>query len=150
MQTISSSCYDAIIIKQENRVYKSTPFQVVFSNSLIKQIERNKQKIGAPYELSLHVNDRKVDIPIKIDLTGRVVFEKVFVSLFRGTIENIQWFQIPPMFLTMTTRRNHQLLTRACQRANQMEICLKTIKISKLLIDSGNSPGSSTKKKTID
>lgn len=38
IQTISSSCYDALVIKQENRTYKSTPFQVVFSSNLIKQI----------------------------------------------------------------------------------------------------------------
>lgn len=74
MQTISSSCYDTIIIKQGNRTYKSTPFQVVFSNTLMKLIDKNRQRGAKPYQLCMYVNDRPVDIMLKIDSGGRVVF----------------------------------------------------------------------------
>lgn len=147
MQTISSSCYDAIIIKQENRLYKSTPFQVVFSNSLIKLIEKNKQKGIKPYELTLHVNDRKIDIPIKMDSTGRVVFEKVMRMRLSDLTESFLSCRTLRTCLTTNTLRNLPLLTPTFPRAKIMLINLNNIKTSKHPANSGSLPGCSTKRK---
>ena len=96
------------MIKQENRTYRSTPFQVVFSSNLIKQIEKNRAKHkNPPYKLSLTVNDKPVDVNIKIDQSGRIVFEKVDEHLFRFTIEKCHlWFPTLPMSLTKIIRIN--------------------------------------------
>lgn len=54
---------------------------MVFSSNLIKQIQKNRSKQkNQPYKLTLFVNDVEVEVPLKIDQSGRVVFQKVRMS----------------------------------------------------------------------
>ena len=74
-----------IVIRQENKTYKSTPFQVVFSSSFIKNIDRARHRANPNYKINLFVNGEFVDIPIKIDSnSGRVLFQKVKLSLMKS------------------------------------------------------------------
>lgn len=77
MKTISTSCYDVVVIRHKNRTLKSTPFQAVFAE---KSIKRDPKK-GKLKDLQFFVNDELVDIPIRIDPTnGRVQFQKVYIK----------------------------------------------------------------------
>ena len=144
MKTISSSCYDAIVIKQQNRTYRSTPFQVVFSSNFIKQIERNVGKNKTqPYKLSLTVNNKLVDIPSKIDENGRVVFELVIFILCRNISKKcLIWFLTLQIFQMRIIRINLQiLLTLKSPRIRVCKRSFKNIKTSKLQVNSGNLLG---------
>lgn len=72
-QTITTSCYDVVVIRHKNHTLKSTPFQAVFAERSLKRDKKGKLK-----DLQLFVNEELIDIPMRIDPNnGRVQFQKV-------------------------------------------------------------------------
>jgi phosphatidate phosphatase PAH1 len=64
-----------IVIKHRNETFKSTPFQVVFSEKALKIRESKKNKSK---ELQFFVNEELIDLPLRIDPSnGRIQFQKV-------------------------------------------------------------------------
>lgn len=73
-QTITTSCYDVVVIRHKNHTLKSTPFQAVFAERSLKR-DPKKAKLK---DLQLFVNEELIDIPMRLDPNnGRVQFQKV-------------------------------------------------------------------------
>lgn len=68
-----------------------------------------KQK-AQPYKLTFYVNDKEVDIAVKIDQSGRIVFQKVCLHICKSIIGKLPlWYPILPMSQTNSIRISHQI-----------------------------------------